>query len=262
MASSLCTFHTYTDLTAGFITEGLGLFVDSGKETYTGLMKVIYFVICALLTAHAPMPVTAQPGPVGNWLMYFGHQPIQPDWTLWNEFQIRQHNLAGDIHQLIIRAGIGYNLTPDNNNVLLGYGFFHSQNYVGDTDEKISTIEHRVFQQFIHRHSLGVIAIQHRLRTEQRFLPDGVQARLRYMLGLTIPLNHDRIREGAVYASVFNELFVIPGPQAIDRNRIYAAIGYAFTPALRAELGLMRQSTSITSRNQLQLAIFNNIALY
>ncbi len=222
----------------------------------------MFAVICIALTAYAIVPVIAQPGPVGSWLMYFGHQPIQPDWTLWNELQIRQHNLAGDLHQVIIRAGLGYNITPGNNNVLLGYGFFHSLNYVGDTDEKVSTLEHRVFQQFINRHNLDRIAIQHRLRSEQRFLTDGLQVRFRYMLGLTIPVNQDNMREGTLYASVFNEIFVVPQAQMFDRNRIYGAIGYVFHPSVRAELGLLRQSTSSTFRDQLQLAIFNNIALY
>lgn len=215
----------------------------------------------ALVNVTAPH-IYAQPGPVGSWAMYFGNQAITPDWTLWNEVQIRQHNLVGDLHQVIIRAGIGHNLTPGNNNVLMGYGFFHSQNYIGGGDEKITVTEHRLFQQFIHRHTIDRAAIQHRVRTEERFLATGFRARLRYLLGVNIPLNTDGMREGAVYASAYNELFLVPDVRSLDQNRIYAAIGYVFHPAMRAELGVMRQSTQLASRDILQLAVFNNIALY
>lgn len=225
------------------------------------MMKNVWVIVSIVIATCTSSPVSAQPGPVGNWLMYFGNQPIQPDWTLWNELQLRQHNLAGDIHQVIMRAGVGYNLTPGNNNVLLGYGFFHSQNYVGETDEKTTVLEHRVFQQYIYRHNLDRITFQHRVRTEERFLPTGFRARFRYLLGLNIPINQERMWEGAIYASISNEVFLIPDIQSFDRNRIYAAVGYVFHPAMRAELGVMRQITPVTYRDQIQLAVFNNIAL-
>ena len=221
-------------------------------------LLIFSVVICAFTSSI----VSAQPGALGNWLMYFGNQPIQPDWTLWNEVQVRQHNVVGDLQQLILRAGIGYNLTPGNNNVLLGYGFFHSQNYVDDTDEKFTVLEHRIFQQFIHRQNLDRVFIQHRVRAEERFLPTGFRARFRYLLGLNIPINQERMWEGAVYASISNEIFLVPDVQSFDRNRIYAAIGYVFHPAMRAELGVMRQTTPVASRDQIQLTVFNNITLY
>ena len=33
--------------------------------------------------------------------------------------------------------------------MLLGYGYILSENYVGDTNDKVSVNEHRIFQQFI-----------------------------------------------------------------------------------------------------------------
>ena len=231
--------------------------INGGRLTYFYL-PALFLALVAVTVPH----IYAQPAPVGSWAMYFGNQPIRPDWTLWNELQIRQHNLVGDLHQVIVRAGIGHNLTAGNNNVLIGYGFFHSQNYVGSSEEKTTVIEHRLFQQFIHRHNLDRIAIQHRVRIEERFLPAGFRARFRYLLGLNIPLNNDRMWQGAVYASAYNEAFLVPDVQTLDQNRIYAAIGYVFHPSVRAEIGYLRQTTASASRDLIQLAIFNNIALY
>lgn len=39
-------------------------------------------------------------------------------------------NIARDLEQLLLRIGVGYNLTENNNNIFLGYGFINSQNYV------------------------------------------------------------------------------------------------------------------------------------
>src|SRR5690606_799563 len=96
----------------------------------------------------------AQQSKVGNWFNYFGNQSINEKWNWHNEIQYRNYNFAGDLEQLLLRTGIGYNLT-ENNNLLLGYGFIHSQPYLSNTDQKSSFDEHRIFQQYINRHQWG-----------------------------------------------------------------------------------------------------------
>src|SRR5688500_10406160 len=98
---------------------------------------------------------SAHTSDIGKWIIYFGNQQINKKWNWWNEVQYRNYNFAGDMEQLLIRTGIGYNLTENNNNLLLGYGFIHSRPYIAGTDEKAKTTEHRIYQQFTTKQNFG-----------------------------------------------------------------------------------------------------------
>jgi len=78
----------------------------------------------------------AQKSDIGNWFIYFGNQAINKKWNWWNEVQYRNYNFIGDLQQLLIRTGIGYNLTENNNNVLLGYAFINSHQYPPNSENK------------------------------------------------------------------------------------------------------------------------------
>src|SRR5437870_11259913 len=78
----------------------------------------------------------AQKSDVGNWFIYSGNQAINKKWNWWNEVQYRNYNFIGDLQQLVIRTGIGYNLTENNNNILLAYAFINSQQYHQGSENK------------------------------------------------------------------------------------------------------------------------------
>lgn len=62
-------------------------------------------------------------------MIYFGNNKLNEKFNIHNEVQYRNYNAVGDLEQLLLRTGLGYNLTPNNNNLLLGYGFIRSENY-------------------------------------------------------------------------------------------------------------------------------------
>jgi len=68
----------------------------------------------------------AQESAIGNWLMYLGNQKINNRWNWHHEIQYRNYNFVGDLEQLLLRTGIGYNLSANNNNLLLGYTYIHT----------------------------------------------------------------------------------------------------------------------------------------
>ena len=201
----------------------------------------------------------AQPSDVGNWLIYFGDKKLSSRWNLHHEIQYRNFNLLGDTEQLLLRAGLGYNLTENNNNVLVGYAFIYSEPYVGDTEEKINFNEHRLYQQFITRQSFGRVSIQHRYRFEQRFFENNdFRMRLRYFLSTNIALNKPQMEDKTIYLSAYNEIFLNTEQTYFDRNRLYGGIGYRFNKNLRTEIGLMNQMVNTGSRNQLNIITFYN----
>lgn len=59
----------------------------------------------------------SQKSEIGNWFVYFGNQKINRNWNWHNEIQYRNYDFIGDTNQILLRTGIGYNLTENNNNV-------------------------------------------------------------------------------------------------------------------------------------------------
>ena len=214
---------------------------------------------CFLLLLFIAAKGNSQSIATGNWFMYFGNQQINNRWNWHNEVQYRNYNFAGDLDQLLIRTGIGYNLSENNNNVLLGYVYVHSEPYVNGTDKKLNIDEHRIFQQFVTKEKFGRVNIQHRYRFEQRFIGDDFKVRARYLLSLNVPINKKGMDKNAIYASANNEIFINTKPNYFDRYRIYGGIGYCFNKNFKVEAGVMSQILQSSSRTQFQIIVFNNL---
>ncbi len=195
---------------------------------------------------------------VGNWFMYFGNQKINDKWSFWNEIQYRNYNFAGDLEQLLLRTAIGYNLTKNNNTVHFGYGFIRSEPYITNTNNKRVVNEHRIYQQFMTRQSIGRVSLTHRYRFEQRFIEDVFKLRLRYFLSAQIPLNNASMIPKTFYLSAYNELFAHLKSPIFDRDRLYGGLGYVINPALRLEIGFLHQFYEKSNRPQFQFLFFNN----
>ena len=222
-------------------------------------MKIIKIILITILFYNFSF---SQKSDTGNWFMYFGNQKINTKLNWHNEVQYRNYNFIGDTNQLLLRTGIGYNLTENNNNLLLGYGFINTQKYVPNSNDKIETNEHRIYQQYITKQNFGSIFLQHRYRIEERFLPSDFQIRFRYFLSLNIPLNHKQMIEKTIYASAYNEIFLNAQNPIFDRNRLYGALGYVFNKSFKIEVGFMAQTLENTNRNQFQIVLFNSLPFH
>ena len=211
-----------------------------------------------LVLMGSPCLIHGQDSSLGNWLIYLGNWKMKPQLNLHHEIQYRNYNAVGDLEQLLMRTGMGYDLTPKNNNVLLGYGYILSQNYIPGSDDKVDTNENRIFQQFIHRNKIGIVRMQHRYRFEQRFVRNHLGEndfllRVRYFLALNIPLNNKEMLNNTFYLSIYDEIFLNTQDVIFDRNRLYVGLGYKFSKMIRVELGYMIQSLSESSRDQINI---------
>lgn len=218
--------------------------------------KIAFFVMA--LFFNPLFHSIAQKSNFGGWYVYNGNQSFKQKWNWANEFQYRSYDMGIDLQQIVVRTGIGYNLSENNNNILLGYAFVYSENYIPN-GVKADNIENRIFQQLISKQNFGRVFIQHRYRLEERFLESGFQVRFRYSLGLNIPLNHKTMEPRTVYLSVSDEIFLIAQASVFDRNRLYGGIGYVINNDLKIEAGVLSQMLSNSYRNQLQISFFNNI---
>ncbi|MBK8557453.1 MAG: DUF2490 domain-containing protein [Lewinellaceae bacterium] len=213
-------------------------------------------IITGSLLFLLPFLALSQSSDLGNWYIYFGNKKINNSWNWHHEVQYRNYNFFGDLEQLLLRTGIGYNLSENNNNVLLGYGYVLSENYLAGSNEKAAVKEHRIYQQYITRQAFGRVQIQHRYRFEQRFVADKFKMRFRYFLSLNIPLNNNKVVPKTYYISAYNELFLNTKSVVFDRNRLYTGLGYKLNENLKMELGYMTQYFEKGSRDQLNIIAF------
>ncbi|MDP9961797.1 DUF2490 domain-containing protein [Chryseobacterium lathyri] len=220
-------------------------------------MRKVFTKLVFTVLSLGSITAVAQKNDLGAWYMYFGNNKISKKLNWHNEIQYRNFDAAGDLEQLLIRTGIGYDLTENNNNILLGYGFILSQPYVNG--EKKENIEHRIFQQFITKQKFGRFNLQHRYRLEERFLQDDFRMRFRYMIGLNIPITQKEMLPKSLYASVYNEIFLHFDSPVFDRNRVYGALGYVINKNMRIEAGYMNQIQENRNRGQIQIGFYNNI---
>tara|TARA_R110001583_G_scaffold69148_2_gene196292 strand:+ start:1180 stop:1857 length:678 start_codon:yes stop_codon:yes gene_type:complete len=218
--------------------------------------KIKRNMVALILVLMLPILAAGQESDFGNWLIYIGNKKLNSKWNIHNEVQYRNYNAIGDLEQLLLRTGLGYNLTENNNNILLGYGYILSENYLEDSNEKVSVKEHRIFQQFTTKQSVGKLKLNHRYRFEQRFIEDDFKLRLRYFLALNFPLSKKGMVSNTVYLSAYNEIFLNTESSVFDRNRLYGGLGYKLNNTIKFEMGYMNQFFENSGRDQLNIVTY------
>ncbi len=226
--------------------------------------RLLFVAILATLFSPAKGLSQVDEGQTGTWYMYFWNTTIgETPWGFQGDIQHRNWDTpGGDLEQLLIRAGLTYK--PVNSNIKFTLGYGHIDTGVFGPDDG-TTQEGRIYQEALIPHKIGErFYLTHRLRYEQRFVEtDDFRTRYRYNLFLNIPLNNKEIVANTVYLAFYNELF-INGQKDIgngntvdffDRNRAYAALGYAFSKEFKVQFGFMRQVTDTWKKNQFQLSL-------
>ena len=224
--------------------------------TKNKLIKRSFWVALTLVFA-LPNLVQGQESNLGNWLIYIGNKQLNEKWNLHHEVQYRNYDAIGDLEQLLLRTGLGYTFGESKKNILLGYGYILSENYNSEMDLKKSVNEHRIFQQFISKQKLGKLKLSHRYRFEQRFVESDFKMRIRYFLGLNIPISSKE--QNKYYFSAYNELFLNTKSKLYDRNRLYGGFGYQLDKIVRLEMGYMNQFLNKESRDQFNIVAFVNL---
>ena len=216
-------------------------------------------ILCLLLIISSLDAILAQDKNYGNWFVYFGNQKINNKWLLQSDVQYRLNQIPDQKSQLLLRAGIGYNLTEANNNILLGLAYVESNREEGDETITI-THEKRIYQQYLYKQKRDNWFLTHRVRLEERFIANDFALRTRYFLAVQKPLNGKLLNRRAIYASGFNELFIDISNQKFDRNRLFAGMGYGVTNDIRLETGYLIQSQKNSTRGQFQFIVYNNLS--
>ncbi|WP_028871215.1 DUF2490 domain-containing protein [Psychroserpens burtonensis] len=228
------------------------------------MKKIIAICVLSLFAANGFSQVES--GQTGAWYMYFFNRQFKnSQFGIQGDLQYRNWNTLGDLEQLLVRTGLTY--TPKESKVLLTFGYANITTGVFGDSNDISS-ENRIYQEALIPQKIGSrIYLTHRFRYEQRFVEDqDFRTRYRYNLFMNVPINKYSLEKGAIYAALYNELF-INGQEDIgnsrtvelfDRNRTYLGLGYVIKSRQRIQLGWMNQKTVALGKGQLQLSFHHN----
>lgn len=223
-------------------------------------------VLFALFLFTPALHAQVDQGQTGAWYMYmWNHENADTGFGLQGDIQERLWDVDEDLEQLLIRGGLTWR--PEGSAVKYTMGYAHiTSGAFGPGGDKVR--ENRLYQEALAGQTLGDRwYLTHRFRLEQRWVDNqDFRTRLRYFLGLNVPLNQDTLGRGAIYLAFYNELFLnlendIGNGRRVDtfdRNRAYAALGYSLQDNVRLQFGYMWQENDNYGKGQLQFNLIHS----
>lgn len=193
-----------------------------------------------------------------GWLASFNTFKTGKKTSIHFDAQLRSTDELKQTQTILLRPGINFHINKQWT-VTAGYAVIFNRTVSGTASDLVP--EHRTWEQALFNHKLEQVAVSHRLRLEQRFIPritvspandidvqDYVTShRIRYFIRNIIPLEKRMASSQGFFAALQNEVFVnIAGAanangETFDQNRFYIAAGYRFSRKADIELGYMNQ---------------------
>ncbi|MEM7367487.1 MAG: DUF2490 domain-containing protein [Bacteroidota bacterium] len=219
--------------------------------------QLSFFFLILGFVLLTPSSLIAQNSDLGNWIMGFGQLRFHDNWSIHAEAQYRNHTVAPNIEQLLLRTGL--RLHPNKHTTfLLGYGYVSGH----DEDAGIGnpkSVESRIYQEMTLNHAVSRFSFEHRYRIEQRWVGDDYRNRFRYRLLASLALNKPKMGPKTYFLAFYDEVFIAPTSTPFDRNRLYGALGYRWNAKFMGQIGLLNQAVSDFNKWYLQFAIFATI---
>lgn len=236
------------------------------------MRKKISLLALCLLSAIGQLSAQQLNHAYQQWYTYFGTAQLSKHWSIPFDVQARIRNGISDKGQILNRAGLQY-MPGSKAGYLLGYAYVTTYSDGADAWAP----EHRIFEQFLYKHTARKFTMTHRVRFEQRWVGQktaghsDVQSwkyghRLRYFNRTQFP-----VKTTPFYVALQNELFMNMwnnkiNDKFIDQNRFLVTPGFAVQPNLKLEAGYMNQfiqpaAGDKTMNHILHLAVFHNFSL-
>ena len=194
---------------------------------------------------------------LGAWSMLFTTSRVSEKLSIHGEVQYRNYEVGKNFNQLLLRTGLNYHIS-DKAMATFGYGFISTDPTFPEPDGEENISEHRIFEQFVLRNSIGKFKFSHRYRLEQRFIDNPIsgndtQHRARYFLRVTYPITEDW------FLTAYDEIFVNLQEPLFGQNRLYGAIGYKLTKNVSAQLGYLKNHFEGRNFDRLQVGVWWNL---
>jgi hypothetical protein len=239
-------------------------------------MRFLYLLAVCLLLQFLSFAQVQQSG----WVASFNTFGLTPKWSLHFDAQLRSTDAIEKVQTLLLRPGINYHINKQWV-ASAGYAYIPNRRTIGNLSGMFA--EHRLWQQLVYNHKISSVATAHRLRYEQRFLPQVVfdvddltkqsvstAYRLRYFIRNVLPLQKGVFTQGP-FLALQNEVFLNTGSKSalngktFDQNRLYLAFGYRLPHSkIDLEAGYMNQyiegrNKAFTNNHVAQIAVYKRL---
>jgi len=211
------------------------------------------------------------------WMAYFNQTRFTDKSGLWADFQLRLNDFVNEKSVSIARLGYTYFLS-NQLRLTAGYGYITHYSLV---DQIPDVPENRGWQQIQWFDKKGSLSLAQYFRIEERFVRrvEGEELkkdsnftwRFRYNFSVSIPLKGKEVLPGTPFVFLNDELHINAGEEIVnnyfDQNRLFAGIGYQFTPSLNAHLGYLYVFQQLPAGNRyvhvnaIRLFIYHNLDL-
>ena len=192
---------------------------------------------------------------LGSWFMYFGTNKVSKKVSIHTEAQFRYFGTGQNFNQLLLRTGVNYHINSDAL-ATLGYGYISTDGTFEEIPEEVNIKEHRIFEQFILKNTVGKFKFEHRYRLEQRFINfadrNDTQHRARYRLQITLPLS------AVFFLNFYDEIFLNLQDDVFGQNRLYGAIGAHVFKNTSVQVGYLKNHFPSANFDRLQIGVFYN----
>lgn len=178
---------------------------------------------------------------LGNWNTVLIKGKISPKWSLLGESHIRSSNYDLKYDYFEIKSAIGYSITK-NFTGLLGAGFFNTDEPGGFFQRPALQKELRTWLELNLKQNFNRFNFEHRVRLEQRFITNNYKNRLKYRLGLLLPVNKVKLVQGSIYLALSDELFMPQNGPAVEKNRFYIGAGYKIYENATLQIGFINDN--------------------
>jgi hypothetical protein len=186
--------------------------------------SLLLLTLAALLLAIAG-PVAAQTedgqDELGNWLIWNGTLNFSDKWSMFTEAQLRLWEVASNPNETFARVAGQYHTSK---RTLIAFGYMHSVSEPFESGAP-DTSENRIYQQFTAKHRWSRPVLEHRIRTEQRWIESGGETsfrnRFRYRLQATVPVSRNQMGPQTHFLNFYDEIFLNYGnrDETFDQNR-------------------------------------------
>ncbi len=195
---------------------------------------------------------------LGNWNSVIVKGKFSPKWSLLGESHIRSSNYDFKYDYFEIKVGVGYAIFR-NFTGSIGTGFFNTDEPGGFFRTPALQKELRTWLELNLKQTFKRFYFEHRVRLEQRFISDKYKNRLKYRLGLLVPINKTEMVQGSIYLALGDELFMPQYGPVVEKNRFYVGAGYKMNKNTVLQIGSINdndyKSNNHSVKNYLQIML-------
>ena len=210
------------------------------NRRFATILTAILTIICIINIYSSSYAQTDHS--LGNWNGMLLKGKISPRWSLLGEAHIRSTNYNLKYDYFEVKTGIYYSFTKKLTG-LIGTGFYNTDQPGELFQTPALQKEFRTWLELSFKQKFNRFNFDHRVRVEQRFIPNNYKNRMKYRLALMLPITRAELIPGCIYLSLNDELWMPQHGVVVEKNRLYAGLGYKLNGNTALQAGCVNDNS-------------------